>query len=205
MAGNLGKYTNFIPITAAPELRRVKNTIVQNFTAPLTVIGMTNATAPGTVAAAVNLLHTAPLYSQGGMIYSISFEVTGGGAAGSVARVGLYSNTEEPNMFYPDKLLFDSGEISTTGTGIKTTVCNVNVPPGLSCWGVYHAGVAAPTIRTVPVAATYLETISQANLSTQYTCISTSKVYDILPNKYPYPITFGSNTVFPLIAISWNK
>ena len=203
MAGLLGKYTNFIPVTCAPELRRAKDREVRNFTANLTVIGATNGTAPGTVAAGINLLHTAPLYSQGGMIYSIGFEVTAGGTVGSVARVGIYSNTNEPNMYYPDRLLYDSGEFSTTGAGIKTGICNLNVPAGLSCWGVYHAGTAAPTVRTVPVAGTYLETTAQSNLSTRYTCISTSRTYAALPDKYPYPITHGSNTVFPLMAVSW--
>lgn len=171
----------------------------------LTIAGAMNCTGLGTVAAGVNLLHTVPLHSQGGVIYSVSFEVTTGGAAGSVARVGIFANTDEPNMFYPERLLFDSQSISTTGTGVKTSVCNTMVPPGLSCWIAYIAGTAAPTIRTIAVAATYGECYAQSNLSTNYTYISTSFTYGDLPIRYPIATTHGSNSVFPAIAIDWER
>lgn len=85
------------------------------------------------------------------IIDRIAFEVTSGGAAGSVARVGIYRATSPTNL-YPSELVVDGGEHTTTGVGVKASTVEVFLKAGLY-WFMYHCGVNYPTIRMVPVAA----------------------------------------------------
>lgn len=81
----------------------------------------------------------------------LEFEVTTVGAAGSVARVGLYASGPKPSH-YPTTLIADGGEYACDAVaGIKATTVNLCLSPG-NYWFAYICGVAAPEIRVNPLA-----------------------------------------------------
>lgn len=79
-----------------------------------------------------------------GLVNQIAFNVTVVGAAGSVARIGMY-DADGSNL--PNDLQADSGPIATDGAiGLKTAAVNVPVRAGKLYYMAYICGVAAPTI-----------------------------------------------------------
>lgn len=79
---------------------------------------------------------------------TLGIEVTTPAAAGGLIRVGIYSNIS-PYVMYPDRLLYQSGQIPTDGiAGIYETALNYTLGPGIY-WIAHVAGVAVPTLRIV--------------------------------------------------------
>ena len=66
---------------------------------------------------------------------------------GGVARMGLYA---DDGALYPGQLLYDSGEISTTTTGLKTAAppSPIVIAKGTPFWTCFLCGVAAPKLKS---------------------------------------------------------
>jgi len=105
------------------------------------------AASPGTGSQAVNTLRAIPFNSErGGLIDSISFEITTGGAAGSVGRCGIYKATSGTDI-YPKDLIVDSGEFDCTSATVKTASISIYLQPNTLYWFVILVGTNAATFR----------------------------------------------------------
>ena len=107
-----------------------------------------NAAATTGAPGAIDTLHTAPmLIVRRTLIESLAFNVTSG-AASSTGRIGLYNCRDcEAGDLYPYKNLWDSGSISTAGTGVMESYCRRWLDPGLY-WLALNFGVDLPTLRS---------------------------------------------------------
>jgi len=131
-------------------VRKVGSTVFESwypFGADLNISSQVSTVAP-----AINTLIAIPfLNGKERSIDRLAFEVITGGAAGSVARVGIYTNSEVDGELYPKKLVIDGGEYDTTANGIKSTSINAGIllAGGRIYWAVYFCGVSAPTLRAI--------------------------------------------------------
>ena len=68
-------------------------------------------------------------------------------AAGGVARMGLYA---DDGTLYPGQLIYGSGEIGTTTTGLKTAAppSPIVIAKGTPFWTCFLCGVAAPKLKS---------------------------------------------------------
>ena len=68
-------------------------------------------------------------------------------AAGGVARMGLYA---DDGTLHPGQLIYDSGEINTTTTGLKTAAppSPIVIAKGTPFWTCLLCGVAAPKLKS---------------------------------------------------------
>lgn len=152
------------------------------------VANSNNSTATVNAVLSVNTLRAVPfIHSNGFRISAFGFSVTTGGAAGSVGRAGIYDcNDDLRGDCYPKRLLYETGEISTTSTGRKNTTPNLDLEEGRMYWAVYLCGVAAPTVSAVPVAGVdVLLGASSGVGSTRETHISVAYTYAALPQTFP--------------------
>jgi hypothetical protein len=98
-----------------------------------------DSTATGTL----NRVMVFPVYfSVPVAVDGLRCEVTAGGSAGSVVRMGIYLPGSDGK---PDSLLVDAGTVDSTGTGIKIASISETVS-GL-IWLAAVAQVALPTTR----------------------------------------------------------
>jgi hypothetical protein len=83
------------------------------------------------------------LLRVGSPVTSLAMNVTTAGAAGTTARIGLYTCNEKG---YPGALLATSGDIDTSTTGVKTATLGsaLSLPPGWYFAAIVCSG--APTI-----------------------------------------------------------
>lgn len=110
--------------------------------------GSANAAALGTTAFAADILHAIPVVFPPGLrIEEVACEVTTD-AVGATIRMGLYDATDEAKGNpYPNRLVFDSGELSGASTGVKGKDVEFDYVPGRLYFAVYVVGTSAPTIR----------------------------------------------------------
>ena len=75
----------------------------------------------------------------------LAIYVSTAGAAGSVARMGLYA---DDGALYPGQLIYDSGEIDTTTTGTKTATppSPIVIAKSTPFWTCFLGGVAVPKL-----------------------------------------------------------
>lgn len=118
--------------------------------------GRVTCTAGATVAYTANRLVAIPFVVDAPFRADrLEFHVTTLGA-GSSARAGIYASlNDERGEIYPGRLIVDGGGISTASTGAKTATISVNFSPGRLYWAAYVCSAAAPTVRSVPIAALY--------------------------------------------------
>lgn len=134
---------------------------------------------------------------------SIAFEITAGGGVGSVARVGIYTNSDVDGELYPDQLVIDGGEFDTTGIGVKSTSINAGVllARGRVYWAVYLCGVAAPTVRGITAGGcANILGFSSSSFASPQNRITVSQAYGSLPRTFPNAATFG-NGIVPAIFL----
>lgn len=150
--------------------------------------GVINPGALGTNAPGVNTLLAFPFIEPyGGTLDRIAFNVTTLGAAGSKARVGIYTNVGSRTP-YPNALLVDGGEFACdVATGVKSTTINQVLTRNSLYWLVYLAGVAAPTIRVTanaspPVLGMWDGTAAGTGARQGWTV---ARAYGALPDPFP--------------------
>jgi hypothetical protein len=150
--------------------------------------GSYNVSSTGVSSSGTNTLQAIPFFSgEGGKVDRIAFEVTTGGAAGSVARCGIYESTSDTNL-YPSKLLADSGEFDTTTTGVKSATIDVQLLANRVYWLVLHPGVAAHVGRNVGAATiggTPLGMPETMGNNAGRTSITVNRSYAALPATFP--------------------
>lgn len=88
----------------------------------------------------------------------IACEVTTGGSAGSLVRLGIRSPTSEG---LPGTLLLDAGTVDSTGTGILSITISQTLTPGL-WWLVACSQVAEPTMRITSAITVGIPVLSSA-------------------------------------------
>lgn len=149
-------------------------------------------------APAINTLLASPFSSgPGGCIDDLRFTVITGGAAGSVARIGIYQSASTTGELYPTTRLVDSGEFDTTTNTIKSMNPAVCLVPNRLYWMAYHAGVAAPTVRAGNVSSmpSILGTNGDDPNFTPTIGLSTSTAYAALPATFPLGAIRYSSTM----------
>ena len=98
----------------------------------------------GVLSMTLNRMYATAIYvPRGASIDRVAVEVTIGGSAGSVVRLGLYANGTNG----VGGLLFDAGTVDTTSGGYKELTVSWTNLTGDIYWLVAVAQVAAPTLR----------------------------------------------------------
>lgn len=106
----------------------------------LTLDGATDAT----LALTLNRLYLVPFLVRGPMsVDRIAIEVTTGGSAGSVIRLGIYNSSNG----LPSTVLVDAGTVDGTGIAVVSATVAVTLQPA-QVWLAAVAQTAAPTVRT---------------------------------------------------------
>lgn len=89
-----------------------------------------------------------PVRCPSGLIDGLGIEVTTAGAAGSVSRLGIWSN--HASRLEPYALVKDAGTVDSTTIGWKSaTFASVSWPGGMMWLGVAAQGTGTPTYRAV--------------------------------------------------------
>lgn len=112
-------------------------------------IGMISGRVLGTMATANDRIYAIPFVtSNRRVLSSITINLTGAGAAGANARVAIYRNADDGDM-YPGSLYANLGEYDLSSTGVKTiSGLSVALDPNHCWWFAYHAENAR-TIRAL--------------------------------------------------------
>ena len=165
--------------------------------------GGTKTSPTANTAGTIDRLEACPFVCErGGTIDRLAFRVTTGGTAGSVARVGIYTNTGDNNP-QPNALVVDGGEFDTTTTGVKSATISNVLAPGLY-WFVFHAGVAAPTIRGWGVAALNNTILGISAVSGWDSVFRVTKAYAALPDPFTAGGGWQRGVTAPAIAVRFS-
>lgn len=167
--------------------------------------GRANANTSDTITQAMgaNLITILPWLSPQDWcrITKIAYQVTTGAAGNS--RLGIYANISRSTL-YPGKLLYDSGNISTAGTGLlsSTPATPINLAPGTLIWlAVAHA--AAITLQASALAGSYpllgLTTAIGANPQVGY---QNAFAFAALPDPCTAAFATFATTNIPLIGVT---
>lgn len=143
----------------------------------------------GQICLSVDSLGAYPfVVGRGGRISRIAFEVTVGGTAGSVARVGIYKPTSKTNI-YPGELVVDGGEHDTTSAGVKITGFDFGLHEVLEAglyWFAGLVGVAVPTLRVLlPVGVNSILGVPPTFGAAPYDRLIVDRAYGALPETFP--------------------
>lgn len=119
------------------------------------VAGIAGGTAGTTGTLALGTIYALPFIVGpfGGVIDELAISVTTAATAGGVLRLGIYDNSNDSKVIQPKNLLYGSGDIADTTTGVKTQAVNLVTNPNSLLWIVAACGVAAPGVRALAVAA----------------------------------------------------
>jgi hypothetical protein len=167
--------------------------------------GGDNTTTLTTSAWTTNTLIAVPFVGTAYGWDSITFEVTTISGANGKARVGIYGADERTDgRMYPGALLVDGGDqVVSAGTGAKTTTVDYQPDEGRLYFAAYLAGVAAPTVRAIPVGGARAHFGYPVALGTAgqvgYTVASTYAVAG-LPQTYPSNAT-ALTGAFPAVFV----
>jgi len=111
------------------------------------------------------------------------------GAAGSVVRMGLYA---DDGTLHPGQLIYDSGEINTTTTGLKTAAppSPIVIAKATPFWTCFLCGVAAPKPKTSDYSC--LSTLGTGNTvgGWSFNGFYVNQAYGALPATHPAAGTF---------------
>jgi hypothetical protein len=166
--------------------------------------GLAASAALGTATPAIGTLIAVPFHSgRGGVIDRLAFTVTGVGGAGSVARVGIYLPTSASDLT-PAGLVLDGGEFDSNSTGLKAATVSQALSPDGLYWFAYLCGVAAPTIRAVPVGDAFpILGVNNAFGTTPILGWTVAQAYGALPATFPAGAT-GHVTATPAIGVRYS-
>ena len=112
-------------------------------------------------------------------IYVYTAATTGG-----VARMGLYA---DDGTLHPGQLIYDSGEIDTTTTGLKTAAppSPIVIAKGTPFWTCFLCGAAAPKLKSSN--ANCLSALGAGNTigSWSFNGVYANRAYGALPATHP--------------------
>lgn len=143
-----GTYDNTSPSAlslAAGTKRVIFAALTRSIMAPMSVVGsaagykgVSNAALIGAVGAGSyndqdqsGRMNIFPwIHEYGGEVDAFIINCTNAGSAGQILRIGMYRATHYASG-YPDSLIFESGSIDVSSTGVKTSTFTAQVlPPG---------------------------------------------------------------------------
>jgi hypothetical protein len=159
-----------------------------------------NATAFTTLAISANVLYASPFFVPMRMRFDrIAINVTGAGASGTKARMGIYRDT---GSGYPGSLVqnTDVAEVAVDTTGVKANVISAALSPGLYWLALCSSG--GPTVVAVPVGALDSEVLGLGSDLSYYPGVaySVSYTYGALPSTFPSGASIMTSTI-PLVAV----
>ena len=145
-----------------------------------------NSTGSSTIyVPSINRMHSQIMcFSEEITIDRLAIYVSTAGAAGSVARMGLYA---DDGTLHPGQLIYGSGEIDTTATGQKTAVppSPIVIAKATPFWTCFLCGVAAPKLKSSDITcrpALGTDNIGGGWLSNGFYA---NKAYGALPATHP--------------------
>ena len=159
--------------------------------------------APTTVATTTGFLLATPfVLSSAKTMDEIVVNVTVAGTAGSVIRVGIYS--DNGNCF-PGALLLDAGTVTGDTVAVKTITINQVMPAGLY-WLVYeHNSAASITVSALSATGgstpSVMGYVKSAISSGAPNRISATLTYAVLPANFPTTSLSFTNSTIPLILL----
>ena len=106
-----------------------------------------NSTGYSTRASNINRMYSQFMcFGEDITIDQLAIYVSAAGATGSVVRMGLYADN---GALHPGQLLYGSGEIGTTTTGLKTAAppSPVVIAKATPFWTCFLCGTAAPILK----------------------------------------------------------
>jgi hypothetical protein len=126
----------------------------------------------------------------------IGMEITTGGSAGSLVRLGIYASTNS----IPDALVLDAGTIAGDSATFQSIVINQTLTAGLYWLTSIHNSLASITFRAynaagIPAVLGVPSALGNTAPATQYSSVF---VYDVLPANYDYS-SFAANVISPPI------
>ena len=152
----------------------------------------------------VNTMRCIAFFSEaGGKLTNISFSVTTGGSAGSVARIGVY-NATSANDRRPGTLVVGSGEIDTTTTGHKVATVDVTLDPQKWYLLAILTGTAAPTLASSDPAAAYTMGFDPVN-NGPVTYYQVTQTYGALPANAPTGGTMVVSAAQPKMFVKFSQ
>jgi hypothetical protein len=111
----------------------------ESWHASLPMVGQSTAFVNNTMVA--NTIYASPLMCPRGTLDRMAFSVTA--SASGTIRHGIYVAASESDP-YLSTLLVDSGAISVSTTGLKTTTISVDILPAKMYWMVMQTSANAP-------------------------------------------------------------
>lgn len=148
------------------------------------------AVTPATTTNTLNFLHATPFISGiGGNLDRLAMECTALGN-GSKIRFGLYTSTNDGNM-YPDQLLVDSGEFdcsaATGSTGVKSATVAVTLRPNKVYWvACLQGGTTSATYRRPVIGAQAVMLGDPTALNTDHNVrVAVAQSYGAMPGTFP--------------------
>lgn len=148
-----------------------------------------------------NILRAIPFLAPGRIakITQIAFNVTT--LLAGNARIGIYDSVSDTNI-YPNKLLVDSGDISTNSNGVKTFNTAITLTPGKMYWMAFVNSVAS-TLRCGAVAGSTVPLLlpDDASLGTTRSHgLQVAHAYAALPSTFTAGATFITGVPIPCLA-----
>lgn len=122
-------------------------------------------------------------------------------AAGGVYRIGVYNNVAAPGTWYPNALVFDSGELTSDTVAVDSVACALTILGGRRYHLAILPGVLAATFRSAGGAG------CPAFLGNQPTGpanrrlgLTVAQAYGALPDPFPAGATYEISVACPIWA-----
>jgi hypothetical protein len=162
------------------------------------VAGQANGTVLTTGVVVANRLYAFPLYTgQGGTLDVVAINVTTG-AAGN-ARIGVYSI--DPATGLPKDLMYDSGNLDTTGAAVKSIDPNLVLPKNAIVWLAVVFSVT-PTVRAMAVGGAISLGVPAAFGTAPVVGVYAPHVFAALPALFDAGGAIVGNTAVPLPCVA---
>lgn len=162
------------------------------------VAGCVNGTVLTTGVVVANRLYAFPLETgDGGKLDVLAINVTTG-AAGN-ARAGIYAS--DPTSGLPKVLLYDSGNLDTTGAGVKQVNPALVLPRNAVVW-LAAVFSATPTLRAMAVGGAVPLGLPAAMGTAPVLGVYCPHVFAALPAAFDAGGAYVANSAVPLPAIA---
>ena len=119
----------------------------------------------------------------------IAMRVYGAAAAGKKARMGIYLNKDDTEL-YPGALALDSGEVAVDSTGIKAVTIAYTLSKGGIIWLAFITN-GTPDIYELGF---HQELLGFDSMTIDWTGLTKSQAYGALPD--PFPAGGGTGTTY---------
>ena len=130
--------------------------------------------------------------------------------ASNTTRVGIYTNSREPFVWYPDKLIYGSSALASSSNGVKTetiTQTNLVLEQNMLYWMAVAngGGTANPAYRGIAVGGfSNLFGLDTAMGTSAFGMLEASFTYGALPDTAPAGAIISTVTTIPYVAMQVN-